>query len=126
MLRNLYMQNPFSVDKYLNKSFSYKNYNCYHFVRDIWLELTGVDLGDQVPKDPGTEAYNQKALQVANTLTELPSPQDPSIVLFRRARLEPHIGVYLNGKVLHLTRHGAYYMALGQVSAGYPKVTYYK
>lgn len=114
------------VDKYLGKTFKYKTYNCYDFVREVWLELTGTDLGAQTPPTSGIEAYTDKALQVANTLERLESPADPSIVLLQRARLEPHIGVYYSGKVLHLTKTGAYYMPLSQVSTGYPTVTFYR
>lgn len=117
---------PSLVDRYLQKTFNYQTYNCYHFVRDVWLELTGIDLGDQVPDQKSSSIYNEKALQVANTLTALDTVQNPSIVLFQRLRVEPHIGVYFDGRVLHLSRHGAYYMPLDQVSAGYTKVSFYK
>jgi hypothetical protein len=115
-----------NIDKYLGKTFRHGKYNCYDFVREIWLELKGVDLGAQTPEEPGVVSYTNKALQVANNLVRLESPEDPSIVLFQRARLEPHIGVYVSGRVLHLNRKGAYYMHLDQVSTGYPTVTFYK
>jgi hypothetical protein len=114
------------VDKYLNRTFSYKTYNCFHFVRDVWLELTGVDIGDQVPDDKSMDSYNTQALKVANTLVSLANPEDPCLVLLQRARIEPHIGVYYRGRVLHLSRQGAYYAGLDQVSAGYTKVSFYK
>lgn len=115
-----------NIDKYLGKTFNYRHYNCYHFVRDVWLELTGVDLGEQAPETLSVESYTEKALQVANTLQRLDRPTDPSIVLLQRSRIEPHIGVYVGGKVLHLTRTGAYYMSLNQVTPGYPTVSFYK
>jgi hypothetical protein len=118
--------NQISIEKYLDKKFDSSSYNCFNFVRDVWLELTGIDLGDQTPAEAGVEEYNRRALTVANTLTALDGPECPSIVLLQRARLEPHIGVYHKGKVLHLTKRGAYYMALDQVTPGYPKVSFYK
>jgi hypothetical protein len=114
------------LDKYLSKRFNYRTYNCYDFVREVWLELTGTDLGAQTPTESGIQVYTEKALQVANTLVSLPSPEDPCIVLLQRARIEPHIGVYTGGKVLHLTKSGAYYMALSQITPGYPTVSFYK
>lgn len=114
------------LDKYLSKTFNHRNYNCYHFVREVWLELTGIDLGDQAPETVSAQSYTEKALQVANTLERLQSPSDPCIVLLQRARIEPHIGVYVDGKVLHLTRTGAYFMTLNQVTPGYPTVSFYK
>jgi len=113
------------IEKYLEKRFT-RTYNCFNFVREVWLDLTGVDLGDQTPAEHGAEEYNQKALKVANTLITLDAPESPSIVLLQRSRLEPHIGVYYKGKVLHLTKQGVYYMPLDQVTTGYPKVNFYK
>lgn len=115
-----------NIDKYLSKTFKYKTYNCYDFVREVWLELTGKDLGAQTPSVSDVQSYTEKALQVANTLERLDQPADPSIVLLQRSRIEPHIGVYVGGKVLHLTRTGAYYMSLSQVTPGYPTVSFYK
>lgn len=116
----------FPVEKYLLREFNYRAYNCFHFTRDIWLELTGIDLGDQVPAEKSIDTYTDQALKVANTLTSLQHPEDPCIVLLQRQRLEPHVGVYYKGRVLHLNSKGAYYMALDQLTAGYTKVGFYK
>ena len=113
------------VDRYLEKRFT-RTYNCFSFTRDVWLELTNIDLGDQTPKEFGIDVYNEQALKVANTLIKLEKPENPSIVLLQRSRIEPHIGVYHGGRVLHLTKAGAYYMPLDQVSAGYTKIGFYK
>ncbi len=125
-----------NVDKYLSKTYNIRTYNCFSFAREIWLELTGTDLGKQTPDNPDTHQgsvttlqalqYNHTALQVANTLIRLDSPEDPCLVLLQRARLEPHIGVFYQGRVLHLNRSGAYYVPLGQITPGYPSVSYYR
>lgn len=112
------------VEKYLFKTFT-REYNCFSFVRDVWQELTGIDLGDQTPKEHTVNSYNERALKVANTLVKLDSLRDPCIVLLQRARMEPHVGVYYRGKVLHLTKRGAYYIPLDQITPGYPNVSFY-
>ena len=33
---------------------------------------------------------------------KIPEPIDPCIVLFKRNRVLPHVGIYVRGKVLHL------------------------
>ncbi len=124
------------INKYLSKSYSVRSYNCFSLVRDVWLEITGTDLGKQTPDNPEVRGgvvttlqaleYNHTALQVANTLTRLDTPEDPCLVLLQRARLEPHIGVFYRGRVLHLNRSGAYYVPLGQITPGYPSVSYYR
>lgn len=115
-----------SVDKYLSKSYRTPTYNCFSFAREAWLELTGTDLGDQTPDTHNASEYTLRALQVANTLTRLDCPEDPCLVLLQRKRLEPHIGVFYQGRVLHLNRSGAYYVPLGQITPGYPSVSYYR
>lgn len=114
-----------NIDKYLYKTFKQGKYNCWDFAREVWLELTGTDLGAQTPEDSSFTSYNDRALQVANTLTESQKPKEPCLVLLQRSRLEPHIAVYHRGKVLHLTKRGAYYMSLDQLTPGYTSVRYY-
>lgn len=114
------------VNRYLQKEFQYKTYNCFSFARDVWKELTGTDLGDQSSDISGSQQYTDRALKVANTLKSLEKPEDPCIVLFMRSRLEPHIGIYYRGKVLHLSRSGAFHMPLEHVAIGYTQVTFYK
>jgi hypothetical protein len=53
------------------------------------------------------------------------APVDPCIVLMLRKRLEPHIGIYYRGRVLHLNRQGAQYADFGHVTAPYTTVQFY-
>lgn len=115
----------FSTDKYLGKEYRQSTYNCWHFVREVWMELTGVDLKDQTPKNYCIEAYNKQATDFAATLTKVDKPQDPCLVLMQRQRIEPHIGVFYKGRLLHLNIHGAQYRPLDQITVPYPTVTYY-
>lgn len=116
----------FSTDKFLDRSFNEKSYNCYDLVREAWLDLTGTDLGAQTPDSKSISTYTEKALFVANQLTELQVPENPCIVLMLRSRTIPHIGVYVNGKVLHLSRTGTHYVALSSATASFPTVKFYK
>lgn len=118
--------NKIRIDDYLNREFRRHSYNCWDFVRDIWKDLTGVDLGHQTPNDPSVGSYTQRALEVASRLTPLESVEDPCIVLFQRKRLAPHVGVYYRGKVLHMNPRGAEYRALDQVSANFTSVQFYR
>jgi cell wall-associated NlpC family hydrolase len=114
------------INSYLDRSFDEKTYNCYDFVREVWLELTGVDLGQQTPTVKTIDTYTIQALYVANTLIELPKPKDPCIVLLLRKRSIPHVGIYVKNKVLHLSKTGAQFVPLSSVSASFTTVKYYK
>jgi hypothetical protein len=116
------------VDPWLSKKFvpGREGYNCWAFSREIWLELTGKNLGNQTPARRDPQEYKNKAEEFSQKLQRLESPAEPCLVLFQRPRLEPHIGVYYKGKVLHLTQSGAYYMPLHEVSLGYLSVSFYR
>lgn len=116
----------FRVDRYLDRRFDKARYNCFDFAREVWKELTGVDLGAQTPEDISISAFTARALFVANSLEKLDAPVDPCLVLMRRARIEPHVGVYYRGRVLHLKPTGVQYMPLDQVTAAYTTITFYR
>lgn len=120
----------FEVDNYLKKKFDILNYNCWHFVRDVWFELTGEMLYDYTPARPtkhdmhmAAEDAIYKFLQV-NSIAAWPKHQ-PLIVLMKRRVDTPHVGVFYKGKVLHLTPEGARYLPLDVSTVGYEKITFY-
>lgn len=115
----------FRVDPYLAKEYNRKSYNCWHMAKDIWLELTGVDLKHLVPEDSTIEAHNRHTVEAATSLKRVDNLQDPCLVLMQRQRLEPHVGVYYKGQLLHLNNHGAQYRPLEHITVPYPTVTYY-
>lgn len=115
----------FRVDRYMGKSFCPKTYNCWHFVRDVWADLTGLDLGDQTPDTKSPEIYTEKAIKVANTMIRLENPVSPCLVLMQRNKVEPHVGIFYNGKVLHLSTNGVNYLPLDQATARFPQVSFY-
>lgn len=115
----------FKVDPYLEKTFT-PRYNCWNFVQEAWKDITGVDLGDHTPEDKSADSYKSAALEFASKLEVLSDKQDPCIVLMLRKGIQPHIGVFYQGRVLHLNARGAEYRPIDQVTACYPTVKYYK
>lgn len=113
------------VDHYLSKVFTPK-YNCWNFVQEVWQDITGVDLGDHTPLDKSASSFMAAALDFASTLQPLADRQDPCIVLMLRKGIQPHVGVYYQGRLLHLNARGAEYRPLDQITTGYPTVKYYK
>lgn len=119
------MKAVFRVDLYLQWKFQQRQCNCWHLAQDVWSNLTGVDLGDQTPVEHSAMSYTNRAMMVANTLKELDKLQDPCLVLFQRKRLEPHVGVYYHGKVLHMNSKGAAYQDIDFVAANYTTTSFY-
>src|SRR6187431_3040755 len=117
--------NTFRVDRYLVKEFREDTYNCFDLVREAWLELTGVDLGSQTPTKGSGESYEARAVKVANTLRPLQVKENPCIVLMRRKRMEPHVGIFYNGRILHMNSRGAEYRDFDQVTVPYSMIDLY-
>lgn len=117
----------FRVDRWLDRKFQPgpHGYNCFAFARDVWVELTGVDLGQQTPEHRSAALYQDRALQVANTLQPLEKPASPCLVLLLGARTEPHVGVYYRNKILHLNEKGVYYQPLSDIQ-GNREARFYK
>jgi hypothetical protein len=113
-----------SIDPYLGKRYDRVHYNCLHFSRDVWLDATGIDITDVLRDvlDPNTRKPTRKLLQ---SFQEVKEPVDPCLVMMRRPRLAPHIGVWIRGKILHLQERGAEYQPLEIASVGFSSARYY-
>lgn len=118
---------PLDTDKYLSKRFHITNYNCWHFVRDVWFELTNEMLYDFTPAKTTKHELQLAAEDARYRFTQVPkgSTTAPLIVLMKRYRDVPHIGVLYKGKVLHLRPEGVMYQPLDVASVGFDDVLYY-
>lgn len=116
----------FAVENFLLKEYDKRNYNCWHFACDVWSALTGQVLSPaKVDSCIPTTQLHERALSIAGNFVTLQQPQSPCFVLMLRKRLEPHVGVYIRGNILHLNERGAFYAPADSVTAIYPTVTYH-
>lgn len=116
-----------NTNPYLSRCYDQRYYNCFDFVREVWLELTGVDLQCQTQDqctDP--QELTERALHVSSKLHRLPALTDPCLILFQRPRIAPHIGVFLDTRVLHLRERGPLYQPLSQITPMYPEMSFYQ
>jgi len=100
------MINP---DAYSDRTFTLRTYNCLHFLRDVWLDYAGVDLGDLTPKKltlsearMGLDKELERLL--GSILEEVREPEDPCVVLMTAQYDLPHVGTWTNGRLLHLSK----------------------
>lgn len=115
-----------SIDKFLDRVYIEDKYNCFDFVREVWQDLTGIDIGGlQTPK------MDRRGLKgdwdyTAAKWVRIDAPKDPCVVLFMRARAIPHVGVYIRGKVLHLPKgSNVRFEDLSVASLGFTRLSYY-
>lgn len=99
------------VAKYLGREFDWKTYNCWDFVRDVWRDHCGVDLGARTPPS-GKKADMERAFDeqlhfmVPSMAQRLDMPVDPCIVLMVRPGVLSHVGVFTQNRLLHLQPRG--------------------
>lgn len=97
--------------RYADRRFNLQTYNCAHFVREVWLDHCGVDLGDFVP-NPMTFAAARRAFGrheqdvVGARIVELRTPEEPCLVLINYRAKMPHCGILVDGNLLHLAKSG--------------------
>ena len=94
-------------------------YCCEHFLIDAYRHYTGKDISNRLLTSGFFCASN---LRQFVPVTE---PQQHTIVLFRD-KGKAHVGLWLDGRVLHLEPHGVVWQTLNIVMQGFERVTYYE
>ncbi len=113
------------VDSYLARRFHLVRQNCWHVLRDGWLELTGVDLGDRTPERLSLAALVGRFDTDVPAFQQLTAPAEPCIVLMRHPGQVPHVGLHWKRRVLQMAQAGPSYLPLATATAGYPDVGFY-
>lgn len=116
----------FKVENYLLKQHNMVTYNCWDFIREVWEDLTAQDIGYRTPKGASRKDMKHKFAREEAEFQRIDELQNPCIVLFTRKNALPHVGVYLNGGVLHLPEHNtAKYEPIDIVGLGFKETRYY-
>lgn len=114
-----------SIDKYFNRRYSAKNYNCAHLVCEVWQDLTGVDISHSMSGflcAPTARTVPRERLRVFRVV---PKPVTPCIVFMQRLRSPPHVGIWVRGRVLHILENSkVQYQPLDVVTRGFKKVRF--
>lgn len=113
-----------NTDKYLNKIYNKREYNCAHFVAEVWQDLTGHDLSIELTGFMRKRTDRVVPVGFLKSFVKLKSPKTPSI-LWLHNKNESHVGIYLHGRVLHITEHGVKLELLETLAIGFKKVGFY-
>jgi hypothetical protein len=97
-------------------------YNCADYVAEVWLAETGQDIR---PFIGGFFDGERVTAPTRHSLQRLDSPASPCLVLFRRGKDMPHIGVFLRGRVQHLAHLAPIRQPLHVARLGYRSVRFY-
>jgi hypothetical protein len=97
------------TDEFLTREHKPGVYECFDFTQEVWEKLTGQTL----------RVWN---LRHAELLRE---PISPCLILMREAKHKLHIGVYLEGRVLHLQKYGAVWQPVYIATLGFQSYDFY-
>lgn len=115
-----------SVDRFLDRKYHADNYNCAHFVCEAWDEVTGEPMGDRLrsfllPRGERTATY-----PLRRAFKRLDRPASPCLALMRRVGIAPHIGIFKNGRILHITESGVRFEPFSLAVMHFNKVEFFK
>lgn len=94
-------------------------YCCEHFLIDAYKHYTSIDISNRLLTSGFFNASNLRQFLPVD------KPSQHTIVLFRD-KGKAHVGLWLDGRVLHLEPHGVVWQTLNIVKQGFERVTYYE
>jgi len=113
------------IDKYLNRTYNERSYNCAHFVCEVWAELKNPEIADILASFL-CATYERKALlSLRHRINILSKPIEPCIICLQAKGLPAHVGIWWHGKILHINRKGVYYQPLEIVRLGFQQIRFF-
>lgn len=109
----------FSVNNYLDKEYKWGTYQCANFAADVWEDATGESIRGLVQ-----DACEQQSLRILQQYRKIALPYEPCIAMMK-SNHDLHMGVFVDGRILHLTRTGARHDDVHFLKDSY-KITYYR
>lgn len=117
----------FSVDPFLDRT-PRKDYNCLDFATEVWLAMNGDNIKQKLDKlCAGVHSADGKVrLSGVRGFEKLEQPISPCFVVMQRNKVQPHIGIFFNGRILHLVDNGVENQPLLVAKRYFTKIGFYK
>lgn len=104
-----------NLDQFLDRTWT-DSYTCNEFSCEVWQHITGEDLSQRL----------QNFLNGTGSFIPIDVPESPCIALFNRKNADSHVGIFFEGKLLHLTSRGVHYVHLEIVQGSFQQPRFYK
>lgn len=118
-----------SIDRFFERTYDRTNYNCLHFVAEVWSAETGEDVKERLSlllaAFSGPDKRHALTRGHVRAFRRLAAPLSPSLALMERPGYEPHAGVYLRGRVLHITPSGVEFFPPSLAMRGFTSIRFY-
>lgn len=113
------------VDHFLDRRPVPDQYNCFDFAREVRIAYDGLDLIHIFPWLGNRFGRRQLRKNELRKVYRVPAPKNGSFCVYQRPRTQPHIGIWWNGRVLHLPESGAIWEPQANITRRYPYVSYF-
>ena len=110
-----------NFDKFYDKVYS-PNYRCNNFVAEVWKECFKQNIDSALL---GSNPRCSGNVLDAHTRRMILEPSGPCLAVFSNPGQESHVGILIDGKVLHLTEFGVCWIELECVSRWYKRLRFY-
>lgn len=104
-----------SIDPFLGRVKS-RDYNCADFAAEVWEYLTG---------EQARYLVEDWHIESRSRLQRINSPANPCIIIMYAKRIVPHVGIFVRGKVLHLTDVGVEFQPVYTATRSYRNHRFY-
>ena len=113
------------IDALFGKIHNDDTYNCAHFVADAYKHLTGREIMEDLQTFLRPPEKRTAPLSMRHRWRRLRYPKDGCVVLLRRPRTPSHVGLWYEGKVIHLTAQGVQFQPVDIAAMGYKTTGFY-
>jgi hypothetical protein len=114
-----------AIDQFFGKKYCPKNYNCAHFVCDVLAVLKSPEMGDVLRGFLCAKKHRKVLKDDLSKIILLDKPIDLCVVLMQRPKAATHVGIYVQGRVLHLSQQSVQCQPLDVVALGFKKVRFF-
>lgn len=114
-----------SIDCFLARRKT-KDYNCFDFVREVWLYWTGEDVANKLTGLTGRFKDRRPNISGVRAFTRIQEPINPCFIVLLRRPFVPHVGIYIDGEMLHLRDSGVVIEPLQIAKGHFSSIRFYK
>src|SRR3569833_1207128 len=100
-----------SIDIFLDRMPS-KDYNCLDFVKEAWAYLVGDDATDALEALSRAAHTGDVPVTPIRSFRRLETPSTPCIAVIQKVQPMPHIGIIIDGRILHIHNGGVEFQYL--------------
>jgi hypothetical protein len=110
-----------TLDDLYAREYHPKHYHCAHWAADAWEAITGENVRPQL-----LAVTDRVRRGVLGALKPIDRARSPCVVIMHRARSTPHVGIYLEGHIVHMTPTGVKGDDPARACTGFTRIRYYR